>query len=104
MKVKTLGAQEDFIVQINGDYNVPFDEVVVGIDVEAGDVLEDASTLADGDSETVLGIVAADAEAGESVRVMVRGNPTTVNAQAISFSTGAVEEALAAKNIIVVNK
>lgn len=104
MLVKTIGAQEDFIVQMNGDYNVPFDEVVVGVEVEAGDVLEDANTKATELSTEVLGIAAADAEAGESVRVMVRGNPTTVNAQALSVVGEGVESALEAKGIIVVNK
>lgn len=94
--VATVNAKEDFIVQFNGDYNVPFDELELTAAVSAGDVI----AVGDG-----FGIAAADGALGDWARVMVRGNPTTVNAQALN---GYVElthyEALASVGIIVVNK
>lgn len=67
--------QEDFIVQINGEYGMVFDEVVAPYDVVSGQV----STFAD----ALTGIYAHTAKKGEHVRCMVRGNPTTVNYQAL---------------------
>lgn len=94
--VATVGNKEDFIVQMNGDYNVPFDELELEADVESGEVIAVGAGF---------GIAAADGALGDWARVMVRGNPTTVNAQAL---VGYVElthyEALASVGIIVVNK
>lgn len=95
----TISTQEDFIVQMNGDYNVAFDELSVTEAGKSGDVIAVGSKF---------GILAKDKEAGASfVRVMVRGNPTTVNAQALDFKALEVEAtiaALEAQGIIVVNK
>ena len=95
----TISTQEDFIVQMNGDYNTAFDEVSVTVAGKSGDVIAVGSAF---------GILAKDKEAGASfVRVMVRGNPTTVNAQALDFKSLNKEttiKALASQNIIVVNK
>lgn len=99
--------QEDFIVQMNGDYNVPFQSVSVTVAaaVSAGTILEDAATVADDQSAAVLGILAQDKPAGTHYcRVMVRGNPTTVNAQAMGNYDAAHKALLAAKDIIVVNE
>lgn len=93
----TVTAKEDFIVQINGEYGVPFDEVEVAADVVAGEVFE----VVDGGD---VGIAAADGSTGDFVRVMVRGNPTTVNAQALTGLTAPFEAKLKAQGIIVVNK
>lgn len=93
--INTLVAKEDFIVQINGEYGVPFNEVELEDDVVSGEVI----SVGDG-----FGIAAEAGATGDFKRVMVRGNPTTVNAQAL---VGYVElthkDALAAVGIIVVN-
>lgn len=96
----TITAQEDFIVQMNGDYNVPFDEVTVSVAGVAGQVIAVGAGY---------GILAKDkpAATAEVVRVMVRGNPTTVNAQALTWGElvqATVEPVLAEQGIIVVNK
>lgn len=94
--IATVGNKEDFIVQMNGDYNVPFDEMELADDAVAGEVIAVGAGF---------GIVAADGKAGEMARVMVRGNPTTVNAQAlVGYVAATHEEALAEAGIVVVNK
>lgn len=94
--IQTVGTKEDFIVQVNGDYNVPFDELELEADAVAGEVV----AVGDG-----FGIVAADGSEGDIARVMVRGNPTTVNAQAlVGFVAATHEAALAEAGIVVVNK
>ena len=97
--LNTVTPKEDFLVQMNGDYNVPFDEMEVTVAGVAGEVI----TVGDG-----FGILADSKEKGaKRVRVLVRGNPTTVNAQALTYGSNPVEAtntALAEQGIIVVNK
>lgn len=93
--VTTVAPKEDFIVQINGDYNLPFDELTLADDAVAGEVVVVGSGF---------GIVAEGGKENELVRVMVRGNPTTVNAKALTgYVAGTHEAALAAVGIVVVN-
>ena len=80
--IATVKPQEDFIVQMNGDYNIAFDEVALAADAAAGDVVE----VGDG-----FGIVAKAGVTGAVVRVMVRGNPTTVDGSKLNY--GALVEA-----------
>lgn len=97
----TVKPKEDFLVQMNGDYNVAFDQVDVKVAGKSGDVI----TVSAG----VFGILAEDKPeaTAKKVRVLVRGNPTTVNAKALNFGTLAVPAttlALEKQGIIVVNK
>ena len=98
--IKEIGTKEDFLVQVNGDYNTIFDQVSVATAGKSGEVI----TVSAG----VFGILAADKETGAKVvRVMVRGNPTTVNAKALDFKALAVPAttlALEKQGIILVNK
>lgn len=97
--LQTINAKEDFIVQMNGDYNVAFDEVEITAAGKSGDVVAVGN---------LYGILAEDKEAGaKKVRVMVRGNPTTVNGKALNFAVGEEQDLvdiLAAMDIIVVNR
>ena len=97
--LNTVTPKEDFLVQMNGDYNVPFDEMEVTVKGVAGEII----TVGTG-----FGILADSKEVGaKRVRVLVRGNPTTVNAQALTYGSNAVvttDAALAKQGIIVVNK
>ena len=93
MKLQDVKAKEDFIVQVNGEYNIVFDELAAEADCVAGEVV----TVGDG-----FGIASTYAKEGEIVRIMVRGNPSTVNAQALT-ALGANTAALAAQGILVVN-
>ena len=94
----TIGNKEDFIVQMNGDYNVAFDELNVTVAGNSGDVI----AVGNG-----FGILAETKDAtAKIVRVMVRGNPTTVNAKALNFkalNVATTTTALANQGIIVVN-
>lgn len=104
-----VGNKEGFLVQMNGDYNIPFDELSITVAgaLPSGTVLESTSAVADDESTEVLGILAEDKPSGtQPCRVMVRGNPTTVNRQALSYGDADEDDMdalLAAKGIIVVN-
>lgn len=104
--VATVKQQEAFLINVNGDYNVPFDEVTCTVAgaLPAGTVLKDLATVAAGTDTAVVGILAQDKPAGTArVRLLTRGNPTTVNAKALSVSSATIVDALAAKSIVVVN-
>lgn len=79
---QTVREQEAFIAQLNGDYNIPFTEATCTVAgaLPAGTVLADAATVATAASTTFYGILAKDKPAGtQRVRIMVRGNPSTVS-------------------------
>lgn len=102
-----VGQKEDFLMQVNGDYNVPFDEVSVTGTFAAGTILANATTAVSSTSTEVLGILAEDVDTSGNVRVMVRGNPSTVNSQELVYGTGVkanIDALLEAKGIVVVNK
>lgn len=104
--VATVKQQEAFLMNVNGDYNVPFDEVTctVAAALPAGTVLKTLAAVAVAADTAVVGILAQDKPAGTApVRLMTRGNPTTVNAKALSVSSATIVAALAAKSIVVVN-
>lgn len=94
--IATSKPQEDFIVQINGDYNVPFSEETAAAALVSGQVIAWKESFA---------IAAKAAAIGDRVRLMVRGNPTTVNAQAlVGYVAATHKDALEEKGIIVVNE
>ena len=101
--ITTIKAPEQFILQVNGEYNMLFDTVVVTVAgaLPAGTVLKDAATASVAADTTVLGILAEDKAAGtQRVRVMTRGNPTLVDSAQLSVSSATVVAALAAKGIV----
>ena len=101
--ITTIKAPEQFILQVNGDYSVLFDTVVVTVAgaLPAGTVLKDAATASAAADTTVLGVLAEDKPAGRlRVRVMTRGNPTLVDAAQLSVSSATVVAALEAKGIV----
>lgn len=106
-KINTVSPKgPQFLVHCD-DYSVQFDAVEVTVSGVAGDILEDAGTkVSDTTSGAVLGILAEDTDGTGWVRVMTRGNPSTVDRQQLNY--GAATEAtidalLADLNIIVVN-
>ena len=104
--VATVNQQEAFLINVNGDYNVPFDEVTCTVAgaLPAGTVLKTLAAAAVEADTAVVGILAQDKPAGAArVRLLTRGNPTTVNAKALSVSSATIVAALAAKSIVVVN-
>lgn len=99
--------KEGFLVQINGDYNVPFDEVEVTGTFSSGTILENATTAVSSTSTEVLGVLAEDVDGTAFVRVAVRGNPTTINSQELVYGSGVeadIDALLAEKGLVVVNK
>lgn len=101
--ITTIKAPEQFILQVNGDYNVLFDNVVVTVAdaLPSGTVLKNGATVAMSTDTAVLGILAEDKPAGtQRVRVMTRGNPTLVDAAKLSVSSATVVAALEAKGIV----
>lgn len=101
--ITTIKAPEQFILQVNGDYDVLFDTVVVTVAgaLPAGTVLRNAATASVAADTIVLGILAEDKAAGtQRVRVMTRGNPTLVDAAQLSVSSATVVAALEAKGIV----
>lgn len=108
--IATIAAQEDFIVQMNGDYNVPFDQRVLTAPAESGELIMLGVGMAEGFgivSTAVVPTALVDGKwpVGTEVRVMVRGNPTTVNARAlVGYVPATHDAALAEAGIVVVNK
>ena len=101
--ITTIKAPEQFILQVNGDYNILFDTVTVTVAgaLPAGTVLKNGATVAVVADAGVLGILAEDKAAGtQRVRVMTRGNPTLVDAAQLSVSSATVVAALGAKGIV----
>lgn len=99
----TVTRPEQFLVQVNGDYDILFDavEVTVAAALPSGTVLKDAATAAIAADTAVLGILAADKPAGTAtVRVLTRGNPTLVNPSLLSVASATVVAALQAKGIV----
>lgn len=99
----TIKQPEDFIVQMNGDYDICFDTVAVTVAgaLVAGTVLKTAAAVAIAADTAVLGILAEDKPAGAArVRVMTRGNPTLIDSGKLSVSSVTVQAALEAKGLI----
>lgn len=101
--ITTIKAPEQFIRQVNGDYNVLFDEVTVTVAdaLPAGTVLKNGATVAVAADTGVLGILAENKAAGtHRVRVMTRGNPSLVDNAQLSVASASVKDALEVKGIV----
>jgi hypothetical protein len=103
--VATSVRAEDFLVQINGDYNVLFETVSVTVAgaLAAGTVLKDAATAAVAEDTASIGILAEAKAAGtQFCRVVVRGNPTLIDSAKLSVTSATIQAALEAKGLIYV--
>lgn len=103
--VETFKAPEQFLVEVNGGYDVMFEEVEVTVAdaLPSGTVLADAETAASGEESVVLGILADNKKADTQwVRVMTKGNPSKVDASSLSQSTASTVAALEALDIYAV--
>ena len=101
--ITTVKAPEQFIVGINGDYNVCFESITVTVAdaLPSGTVLKDADTAAIDTDTTVIGILADDKPAGtQIVRVMVRGNPSLIDRAQLSVTSETIQAALESKLMI----
>lgn len=110
--IDTVNKPDQFLVQVNGSVRMIADEMSVTVAgaIPAGTVLEAADTVATDASEEILGILMEDKPTGSArVRVMVRGNPSSVNAQDLNYGTAtsnipAINALLEEKGIVVVNQ
>ena len=101
--VTTVKAPEQFIVSINGDYNVCFESITVTVAnaLPSGTVLKDADTVAVDTDTDSIGILADDKAAGtQIVRVMVRGNPSLIDPAQLSVTSDTIKAALESKLMI----
>ena len=101
--VTTVKAPEQFIVDINGDYNVCFESINVtaAAALPSGTVLKDAATAAVAADTVAIGILAEDKPAGARiVRVMVRGNPSLINPTQLVVTSATIQAALEAKGMV----
>ena len=101
--VNTVKAPEQFIVSINGDYNVCFESITVTVAdaLPSGTVLKDADTVAVSTDTDSIGILADDKPAGtQIVRVMVRGNPSLIDRTQLSVTSETIQAALESKSMI----
>jgi len=69
--IATVKAPEQWIMEVNGGYDVCFAEVTLAADAVDGEIVDG-------------GIVSAGGSTGEIVRVMVRGNPSIVKASELT--------------------
>ena len=90
--IQTIREQEAFLAQVNGDYNIPFTEAIctVATALPAGTILATLGSVAVTGDTAVVCILAHDKPAGASqaVRLMVRGNPSTVWAKELDRVAG----------------
>ena len=103
--IATVKAPEQFIVDINGDYHVCFESIIVTVAgaLASGTPLKDAATASVAADTTVLGILADDKASGtQKVRVMVRGNPSLIDGSQLAVNSATVQAALEAKGMIFV--
>ena len=103
--VTTVKAPEQFITSVYGDYDVCFESVTVTVAgaLASGTVLKNASAVATAADTAVLGILADDKAAGtQTVRVMVRGNPSLIDPAKLAVTSATIQAALEAKGMIYV--
>lgn len=103
--ITTVKAPEQFIVTVNGDYDICFESVTVTVAgaLASGTVLKDAATAAVAADTAVIGILADDKAAGtQKVRVMVRGNPSMIDPAKLAVTSATIQTALEAKGMIYV--
>lgn len=109
--IQTVSKPDQVLVQINGSVRMIADEVnvTVAAALAQGTILASASAVLGATPTAVFGVLLEDKPAGSKVvRVMTRGNPSSVNAQDLNYGaatdTDAVDALLEAKGIVVVNK
>lgn len=91
-KIQTVKQPEQWLVEVNGGYDICFAEVKLTANAVDGQVIAVG---------TGKGIVSAGGVTGAFVRVMVRGNPSLVDKSQLTGADAAAVTALAAVGIIV---
>ena len=84
----TVKNPEQWLVEVNGSYDICFvAHTLVAASAVDGEVLTTAV-------EGIDGILSGDAVVGDSVRVMVRGNPSKVKASALTGVTTGLDKSI----------
>ena len=91
-KIQTVKQPEQWLVEVNGSYDLCFANVALAAAAVDGQVIAVG---------TAKGIVSAGGAIGAKVRVMVRGNPSRVDKSQLTGADAAAITALAAVGIIV---
>lgn len=91
-KIQTVKAPEQWLVEVNGGYDICFAEVTLTAAAVDGEVIAVG---------TGKGIVSAGGAINAKVRVMVRGNPSIVSKSQLTGADAAAITALAAQGILV---
>lgn len=82
--LETVKQPEQWVIEVNGGYDILFDEVTLGADAVDGEVI----------IAPVDGIVSGGGLTGERVRVMVRGNPSKVDASQLTGVTTGLDASI----------
>ena len=90
--IKTVKQPEQWLMEVNGSYDLCFKEVQLAAAAVDGEVIAVG---------TGKGIVSAGGAINAFVRVMVRGNPSLVDKSQLTGADAAAVTALAAVGIIV---
>ena len=83
-KLETVKAPEQWILEVNGGYDILFAEVTLAATVVDGQVI----------TSPVDGIVVGGGVSGDKVRVMVRGNPSKVDSSQLTGSTTGLDASI----------
>lgn len=84
MILETVKQPEQWIVEVNGGYDICFTEVTLAAAAVDGQVI----------TTPVNGIVSGGGALGAKVRVMVRGNPSKVKASELTGSTAGLDKSI----------
>jgi len=82
--IATVKQPEQWVLEVNGGYDILFTEVTLAGDAVDGEVI----------TAPVNGIVSKGGKTGDLVRVMVRGNPTKVDSAQLTGSTTGLDASI----------
>lgn len=82
--IATIKQPEQWIMEVNGGYDICFAEVTLAADAVDGEVI----------TAPVNGIVSKGGVTGDIVRVMVRGNPSKVDGKQLTGSTAGLDKSI----------
>ena len=82
--IETVKKDEQWVVALNGDYGICFREAVLAADAVDGEIID----------TPVVGIVSGGGVSGETVRVMVRGNPSKVDGSQLTGDASSLDASI----------
>lgn len=82
--ITTIKQPEQWILEVNGGYDICFEEVTLEASASDGQVI----------TTPVNGIVSKGGITGDIVRVMVRGNPSKVDGKQLTGATAGLDKSI----------